>query len=45
MGEGSEPLTTSTARLLSHRGILLIMGIVVAIAAAAGFAFGGPGLA
>src|SRR5215210_964723 len=42
MSETSDPLTTrENSKLLSHRGILIVMGAVVAASAIAGFIFGG----
>lgn len=43
MGEDFEPLTTGeTPKPISHRGILIVMSVLVAIGALAGFIFGGP---
>lgn len=42
MGEDFDPLTTDTATaLVSHRGILIVMAVLVAAGTLAGFAFGG----
>jgi hypothetical protein len=42
MGEESEPLAEETARevaIISHRGILITMAVVIAVGSVAGFAF------
>lgn len=42
MGEDFDPLTTdSEVKPISHRGILIVMLVIVASASLAGFAFGG----
>jgi len=46
MGEDLDPLTTeSTARTISHRGILIVMATVIVLAAIAGGVFAGPNFA
>src|SRR5215203_1287234 len=41
MDEEPDPLTTDSAATISHRGILVIMVVVVAVGSLAGFVFGG----
>ena len=41
MGEELEPLTTESVAAVSHRGILIIMVVLVVVGSLAGFAFGG----
>ncbi|MEO7658001.1 MAG: ATP synthase subunit I [Pyrinomonadaceae bacterium] len=44
MSEDFDPLTTeSTATLISHQGIVILMLVIVALGTIAGFAFGGKG--
>jgi hypothetical protein len=41
MGEELDPLTTESMTAVSHRGILIIMVVLVAVGSLAGFVFGG----
>lgn len=42
MGEDLDPLTTeSSVRPISHRGILIVMAVLVVVGSIAGFVFGG----
>jgi hypothetical protein len=42
MGEDFDPLTTESSVMpISHKGILIVMSVVIAAMAIAGFAFGG----
>ena len=41
MGEELDPLTTESMAAVSHRGILIIMVVLVAVGSLAGFVFGG----
>ena len=43
MSEDFDPLTTGeSVSLISHRGLLIVMGVVIAAGTVGGFIFGGP---